>query len=104
MGIIEFGIMLNSYLTLQNVTREGARAGVLGSLNNEVENIIKSNSIGLEEDNIFIIIIPDDGSRSTGETLTIKVTYNYQLTIPIISSIFTNKTVPLQAEVSMRIE
>lgn len=104
MGVIEFGIMLNSYLTLQNVTREGVRAGALGSSNNEIESIIKSGSIGMEESNISIAITPDDGSRSTGEILTIKVIYNYQLTIPIISSIFIDKTVPLQAEVSMRIE
>lgn len=104
MGIIEFGFIMNSYLTLQNAAREGARAGALGSSNSAVESIIKTGSTGLIQDSITVTVIPEDGSRHTGKMLTVKVTYKYNLNVPIINNIFADKTIPLQAEVSMRIE
>ncbi|NSW89702.1 MAG: pilus assembly protein [Firmicutes bacterium] len=103
MGIIEFGVMLNSYLAINNAAREGARAGIVGSSSAEIENLIISTSPGLNAEGLIITVTPGDTSRKSGDTLTVKVTYNYHLTVPIISSIF-NNVVVLNAQVSMRIE
>lgn len=103
MGIIEFGMMLNSYLAINNAAREGARAGIVGSRNNEIQNSILSTSPALDAQNLIITITPSDGSRKSGDTLTVKVTYNYYFTIPILGNIF-NSVVPLNVQVSMRIE
>jgi Flp pilus assembly protein TadG len=103
MGIIEFGMMLNSYLTVRNVSREGARAGIVGSTNAEIENTIISTSPNLEESKLTINITPAEGSRKSGDTLTVQLTYKYELIVPIISSLLGNE-IDLKAQTSMRIE
>jgi Flp pilus assembly protein TadG len=103
MSIIEFGLMLNSYLTVRNVSREGARAGIVGSTNAEIENTIISTSPNLEECKLTINITPPEGSRKSGDTLTVKLTYKYKLIVPIISSLLGNE-INLKAQTSMRIE
>jgi Flp pilus assembly protein TadG len=103
MGIIEFGMMLNSYLTVRNVSREGARAGIVGSTNAEIENTIISTSPNLEESKLTINITPAEGSRKSGDTLTVQLNYKYELIVPIISSLLGNE-IDLKAQTSMRIE
>jgi Flp pilus assembly protein TadG len=103
MAIIEFGMMLNASLAINNAAREGARAGIVGSCNTEIQALIMSISPSLDSENLFITITPSDGSRRSGDTLTVKIVYNYHLTVPIISNIF-NNVAALNAQVSMRIE
>lgn len=103
MGIIQFGMMLGSYLTLQNAAREGARAGIIGSTNAEIQRVINSTSPNLELDKLTVGITPSEAIRKSGDSLTVSVSYNYSLTIPIISSLFNNAIV-LNAQTSMRIE
>ena len=102
MGIAQFGLLFNSYLTVQNATREGARTGVVGGTNNEIRQSILTTSPFLKEENLTIHITPQD-NRRTGETLTVQIIYNFPLQIPIINNIF-GKTVQLNAQTSMRIE
>lgn len=103
LGILEFGIILNSYLTIHNAAREGARLGIVGGSNMEIENLIVEISPNLDAENIIVNITPTEGSRKFGGTLTVEVEYNYQVTIPIISNIINNLVV-LEAQTSMRIE
>jgi len=103
MGILEFGIMLNSYLTIHNAAREGARLGIVAGSNIEIKQLITNISPNLETENLIVNITPSDGSRKSGETITVEVIYNYQVTIPIISNIIHNVVV-LKAQTSMRIE
>jgi len=103
MGIFEFGLMLNSYLTINNSAREGARLGIVAGSNTEIEELITNISPTLDIENLIVNITPSDGSRKSGGTLTVEVKYNYQVTIPIISNILTGVVV-LKAQTSMRIE
>jgi Flp pilus assembly protein TadG len=103
MGILEFGLMLNSYLTINNSAREGARFGIVAGSNLEIKELINSISPNLESENLEVNITPLDGSRQSGDTLTVEVIYNYQVIIPIISNIL-NNVVVLKAQTSMRIE
>jgi hypothetical protein len=103
MGILEFGIMLNSYLTINNSAREGARLGIVSGSNIEIEELIVSISPNLNTENLVVNITPLEGSRTSGGTLTVEVIYNYQVIIPIISNIL-NDVVVLKAQTSMRIE
>ncbi|HOJ10207.1 MAG TPA: pilus assembly protein [Clostridiales bacterium] len=104
MAIIEFGVMLNSYLTIHNAAREGARAGIAGSSSTEIQNLIISVSPGLDVKDLIINISPVDKSRKPGDALTVQIRYNYHLTVPVISRVFVNNVVILSAQVSMRIE
>jgi hypothetical protein len=103
MGILEFGLILNSYLTINNSAREGARLGIVAGSNIEINALINSISPNLESENIVVNITPLEGSRKSGGTLTVEVIYNYQVIIPIISNIL-NNVVVLKAQTSMRIE
>ncbi|MGV8982966.1 TadE/TadG family type IV pilus assembly protein [Clostridium sp.] len=103
MGILEFGLMLNSYLTIHNLAREGARLGIVAGSNLEISELITNISPNIDAKNLKVIITPAEGSRSSGSTLTVEVIYNYQVTIPIISNILSGVVV-LKAQTSMRIE
>ena len=103
MGILQFGMMLNSYLTIENASREGARAGIVGSSDVEIKNLIISTSPSLDPKNLIVSITPTEANRKSGDTLIVKVTYNYNLIVPIISSLF-NNVVVLNGQTSMRVE
>jgi Flp pilus assembly protein TadG len=103
LGIVQFGMMINSYLSIQYAAREGARAGIVGSTDSEIKNLIIADSPGLDSSKLTVTITPDLLSRKSGDTLTVGVSYSYNLTIPVISSIFKNSII-LSSQTSMRIE
>lgn len=103
MGILQFGLLINSYLALENSSREGARLGIVGCTDKDIQNIVMKTAPTLNSNALTINITPSEGSRKSGDTLTINLTYNYNLTIPIISTLF-NNSVTLNAQTSMRIE
>ena len=103
MGIFQFGMMLNAYITIGNAAREGARAGIIGSTDAEIRNLIISTSPSLEPENLTVSITPSETNRISGGTLTVNVTYNYKLTVPIISSLF-NNVIVLKGQTTMRVE
>lgn len=103
MGIVQFGMVLNSYITIENVSREGARAGIIGSTDEEIQYLIISTSPNLDPKNLTVTITPNESVRKSGDSLVVKVTYNYNLTVPIISSIF-NNVIVLNGQTTMRVE
>ncbi|WP_027309525.1 TadE/TadG family type IV pilus assembly protein [Caloramator sp. ALD01] len=103
MGISEFGIMLNSYLTIQNASREGARLGILGADDNEIVQAVYSSASHIDTNKLNVTITPNDSNRRPGETLRVRVEYEYDLLIPIIKNILGNQ-VELTAETAMRVE
>jgi len=103
MGIAEFGMMFNSYLSVQNATREGARIGIVGATDLEIEERILNTSPSLRKERIAITIEPGNDGRISGETLRVLVNYDYQMVVPFISIIF-GGSVNLSGESSMRIE
>ncbi|SHF22609.1 TadE/TadG family type IV pilus assembly protein [Caloramator proteoclasticus] len=103
MGISEFGIMLNSYLTIQNASREGARLGIMGADDNEIVQAVYSSASHIDTNKLNVTITPNDSNRKSGETLRVRVEYEYDLLIPIIKNILGNQ-VELTAETAMRVE
>lgn len=103
MGIIEFGLMLNSYLMIENASREGARTGIVGSTDTDIRSQITVVSPVLDSNRLTINITPAESQRKSGDTLTVSVTYSYQMTVPIISNLFSSP-IQLRAQTSMRME
>lgn len=103
MGIAEFGMMFNAYLSVQNATREGARIGIVGATDEEMEERILATSPSLREERMAITIEPENNSRTSGETLRVLVNYDYQMVVPFISNLL-GGNVNLSGESSMRIE
>lgn len=103
MGIAEFGMMINSYLTIENASREGARRGIVGSSDTDIENSVIATSPNLNVSDLTISITPSEGSRHSGDSLTVSLTYKYHLTVPIISGLVSDG-VTLNSQTTMRVE
>lgn len=102
-GIIEFGRVFHSYLMITHASREGARVGVVGQSNGDIEQRIQ-NATTLNLDKLTITITPSDqGARTPGVPLTVLVDYQVELFTPILGSILPNP-VELQAQTTMRME
>ena len=103
MGILEFGVMLNSYLTIANSSREAARLGSVGANDIEICARILELSPNLETSNISVDITPLDINRKHGESVTVNITYQYNIINPLIGAIV-NNVVPLNVHTTMRVE
>lgn len=103
MGIFEFGFILNAYITINSSSREGARLASVGGTDLEIRDKVVDSSPNLDSSNLEIIILPSEGNRNRGDTVTVYINYDYQVKIPLIGAII-NNSVELNAETSMRIE
>lgn len=103
LGIAELSMILNSYLSIENAAREGARIGVIGSSDNAIKNRIINTTPSLNSNNLNIQITPSEDSRSSGDNLTITITYNYHTITPLIGALFKNGIL-LKTQRSMRVE
>ena len=103
MGILEYGLMLNSYLSINNASREGARLGAVGGTDIEIDAKEKNILPTLKSGDIIVVITPSEATRARGESISVAINYNYHSTIPIISNI-TGETVVLTAQTIMRVE
>lgn len=102
-GICEFGRILGAYMVINNLAREGARYGVVGNNDLEIENLLLAERVWLDEDRMTIYISPAFADRRKGEPLDIQVDYSVDLMTPVFSHILPNP-VPISAKCDMRIE
>ena len=102
-GILEFGLIFNSYLTITHASREGARIASLGGTDAEVIARVNDVSAVLYPENLSVAVSPSQFSRDRGNSVTVTVTYRHQLIIPIIGSII-GDTVPVSGATTMRVE
>jgi Flp pilus assembly protein TadG len=90
MGIIQFGILFNNYVTLTDAVRAGARqAAVSRGLTDPVaatESRVKKSAAGLKASDLAITVTPldpNDGSANwvQGGDVTVKATYPYRINL-----------------------
>jgi Flp pilus assembly protein TadG len=67
MGIIDFGLMFNRYLVINNAAREGARNAAVGVSDYEVKNLVSSMTSTLDSSKVYTIIYPAEALRKKGE-------------------------------------
>lgn len=101
MGIIEFGLMFNAYLTISNASREAARYGSLGGSDIEITERVVLVASHLDETALSVTVTP--ASRSRGDMLSVLVSYDYELITPIISNIL-SPFIDLESETIVRME
>lgn len=102
-GIIEFGLLMNSYIVLQAASREGARVGIVGGTDEDILDFVYSAASNLDINRIDVNITPNEGIRKPGDTLTVEVEYDYDILMPVISSLL-GDSLRLRAKTSMRVE
>ncbi len=103
LGVVEFGRLFNAYMTVQHAAREGARLGILGASDNEIRNRVLQNTVSLDPALVSVAIAPSSSSRTSGTILTVYVSYNFTVLMPLLSSVI-GSSIPVTAALSMRME
>ncbi|MGE5559831.1 MAG: TadE/TadG family type IV pilus assembly protein [Chloroflexota bacterium] len=103
-GITEFGRAFQAYLTVNHIAREGARLAAVGATNSEIEDLVYNQATGLDPARLTVTVSPaDQSARNSGMTVTVRVTYDFRLIVPLISDLV-GSGIPMAAALSMRIE
>lgn len=87
LGIIDFGILFNNYLIVNNASREGARNAVVGASDSAIFLLVTDITQTLDQSKITLTISPDQSIRKKGDEVTVTVTYRYDFLTPVIGSL-----------------
>ncbi len=92
-GITEFGRLLGAYVTVQNAAREGARLGITGADDQAIEAKVRDVARYLEgagdAGRLAVSVSPSrQADRRPGTDLEVRVSYRFQLLVPMIGNLF----------------
>jgi uncharacterized protein (UPF0333 family) len=102
-GIIEFGFMFGSYLSLTNASREAVRYVSLGGTDAAAETRAKEVAIILVPDRMRVTISPSNTLRNRGDSVSVDITYDYEFLTPFMNR-FLGNSVTLRSKATMRVE
>ena len=102
-GIMEFGMIFNAYLTINAASREGARVASVGADDAEITSTVTNFTPTLDSTSISVAVAPDDTTRTHGDSAVVSVEYIYTINTPIIRNILSS-TITLHAQTTMRVE
>ncbi|BAF59628.1 flp pilus assembly protein TadG [Pelotomaculum thermopropionicum SI] len=103
MGIMESGRIFHSYLLITNASREGARAGVTGAGDAEIQEKVKDAAEPIHLSDSQITITPAQSYRTRGAPLTVQVNCTVDLITPVLDAVFPDPF-PLTSSTTMRVE
>ncbi|MDP4182990.1 MAG: pilus assembly protein [Bacillota bacterium] len=103
MGIIDFGLMFNNYLVLNNASREGARKAAVGGSDVEISSLVTDLTSNMDGSKLSMTIYPSESLRKRGDQVSVTVEYDNVLITPVISALL-NKKIHLKAKTVMRVE
>lgn len=103
MGIFDFGRILHSRILLENSARFSARVGTIENSDTAIADAINDTTSALEASQLTTTITPLESSRESGDSLTVRLTYDVPIYTPLISNIIGNP-VAVEGEVTMRVE
>ncbi len=102
-GIIDFGLLFNSYLVVSNASREGARQAAVGKTDAQIRSAAANAAASLDHDRLEIEITPAEAARDTGDSVTVTVRYGYSMATPVIAAFFP-EAFDIEASTTMRCE
>ena len=102
MGIFEFGRAYNTWVVVTNGAREGARYAAVGKSETEIVQKVKDATNGLDESKLAVSVTNAQGAR--GDPVTVDVSYEIEIVVPIIAAFFPNNPFNLNAHSTMRLE
>ena len=101
-GILDLGRVMDAYILVTHGAREGARQASLGETEATVVTKVRAAVPTLTP---LTVTCPSCyPSGSSGDPVTVTVTYSIQIMTPIISAFFPQNPVPLSVTVTMRRE
>jgi hypothetical protein len=102
-GLVDLGRLAGTYYVLANASREGARVGVLGKPDTDIETAIKRVASTLDPARLMVQIMPGVVDRFRGVPLEVNVSYALELLMPFTAAILPNPF-PLRVGTVMRME
>ncbi|NPV70762.1 MAG: pilus assembly protein [Firmicutes bacterium] len=102
-GVMEFGLLINAFVTVQHAAREGVRLGITGATDSEITDRVRAAAVPLSPALVNVSVAPAPWSRERGQPLTVTVQYTHTFLTPLISAIVGN-SVTLQSALDMRME
>lgn len=106
-GIIEFGFLFSNQLMISNLSREGARYGVIYSKDPNQLQIVKDKIISLiptnNKDKYTIEVSYSNTTTPRSGDIIVKITYKATPLTPI-TGIFTNGVMQLSSKSVMKLE
>lgn len=103
MGVIEFGRIYHSYLTITNASREGARVAVLGKNDTEITNRVNQVTSSLDLARLQTAVTPAPAARTSGVSTTVEVRYNISLIFSPFGA-FVPNPLTITSRTTMRVE
>lgn len=103
MGIIEFGIIFNSYLIITNASREGARYAAIHDTDNQIQGVVDNLTQTLDRNKLKLTITPISSNRISGNSVTVKIDYDVSIIMPFINVIIPNPF-RISSQTTMRVE
>ncbi len=105
MGILDFGRAFYAYSVVANSAREGARVGVVAPTTDaEIRAAVRRFTIGLEAIPDAKIAITPSGTRVSGETIRVRVEYDFLAVTPLIDSFLPGGRLTLFSSATMVVE
>jgi hypothetical protein len=101
--IVQVGIVVRDALALAQAAREGARAAAITADDDDVIEAVRRSAGPLDADRIVVLIEPTESERRRDKPVTVRLSYEEHLRIPIVSRIV-SLDVPLRSAVTMRLE
>jgi Flp pilus assembly protein TadG len=90
LGIVQFGILFNNYITLTDAVRAGARQAAVSRTNPDPVGVtttrVRKSAAGLDGNKLTITVTPYDPATGTntwaqGGDVTVKATYPFKVDI-----------------------
>jgi|SRR5579862_1842605 len=104
LGIIEFGIVFNHYVTLTDATRVGARKAITmrigGTTPADATQAVRDAAGDLDQGqlNVNVDDPSDPNFQTAGSQITVTATYPYQIDIPLLGLSLMSGTLTSTAE------
>jgi Flp pilus assembly protein TadG len=100
-GIVDFGRIFHAYLTIDHAGREAARAASIGKDDTQVKSTAVTDAVGISLTTDRVVISPN-GTRVSGNDVSITITYPITFLTPVIGSIV--GPITLEDTTVMRVE
>lgn len=102
MGILDFGMTIHTYLSLEHAGREASRAASIGKSDAEITQMVWDAS-GLDENKITVSVFPNQANRKRGNYATVTISYPIDFHTPLIGRFFPDPFI-IDHKTTMRVE
>lgn len=101
-GIVEFGLLFSTTLTLNEAARDGARYASVGASDAQILQVVDQDCASLDTAALTVVTSPASAARLAGNPVSVTVEYPVTL-IPSLAGL-PSGTIRLTATITMRME